>query len=63
MSQHKSFAQSIIELGNTNLYLSDIIEKKKESINQIKTAIKSPEASASNAVLPLRHPTPITVIS
>jgi len=44
MSQHEVFTQSIIELGNTNLYLSDIIEKKKESLKQIKYNNKIPRS-------------------
>jgi len=44
MSQHEAFTHSIIELGNTNLLLSDIIEKKKESLTQIEYNNKIPRS-------------------
>jgi hypothetical protein len=44
MSQHEVFMQAIIELGSTTLYLSDIIDKKKESVNQIKNNNKIPRS-------------------
>jgi len=44
MSQHEAFTHLIIELGNTNLLLSDIIEKEKESLKQIKYNNKIPRS-------------------
>jgi len=44
MSQHEVFTQSIVELGNTTLYLSEMIEKKKESLKQIKHNNKIPRS-------------------
>jgi len=42
LSQHEAFTQSIIDLGTTNLFLSEIIEKKTESLKQIKYNNKIP---------------------
>ncbi len=42
--QHEAFTQSIIDLGTTNLFLSEIIEKKTESLKQIKYNNKIPRS-------------------
>jgi len=44
MSQHKVFADWIKELGHISLSLSKIIEKKKESVNELKKDKKIPRS-------------------
>ncbi len=42
--QHEVFTEPIKDLGNTNLFLTKIIEKKKNSYNQIKNHNKTPRS-------------------
>jgi hypothetical protein len=44
LSQHEVFIQPIKELGNINLFLTKIIEKKKESLHQLKNNNKIPRS-------------------
>jgi hypothetical protein len=44
MSQHKVFADWIKELGHISLSLSKVIEKKKESVNELKKDKKIPRS-------------------
>jgi len=44
LSQHEVFTEPIKDLGNTNLFLTKIIEKKKNSYNQIKNQNKTPRS-------------------
>ncbi len=44
LSQHEVFTEPIKELGNINLFLTKIIEKKKESLHQLKHNNKIPRS-------------------
>jgi len=44
LSQHEVFTEPIKDLGSTNLFLTKIIEKKKNSYNQIKNHNKTPRS-------------------
>jgi hypothetical protein len=44
LSQHEVFSQPIKDLGNINLVLSKIIEKKKESFNHLKNGTRIPRS-------------------
>jgi len=50
MSQHEVFAQHIIDLSKTNLTLTKVIEKKKESFIQLENNKKSSHQSGTHNI-------------
>jgi hypothetical protein len=50
MSQHNALSQHIIELGNTCLYFTNLIEKKKDSSIKLIDEGKIPRSLRLNAI-------------